>query len=472
MRCSNAKRWSTAPWCVLLCLSPGLARSQNAQAAQPPSAQLSLDSAIALAERGATPVLRARDVSRLSGALVLERYAQFLPDLRAGGLFDQYSGNLLLSQRDIHPTDTRFRELGYHVSSSLNLFNGFADVAGVKAALATRSAADLTLTRAEQTIALDVTQVYLGVTLDEQLVAIAKQNVAASQVRVDQLQELVRVGKRPPADLYRQQAQLAADQSTLEDAENRVQTDEVGLLERLRLDPHLPVQLVEPPADTTRLGQRYSDVDSLVHDATTRRADLLAADATVTANAADITRARAGYLPRLDAGASVFSLGRFFDFANANGTTSLITSPQTPLINQIGPQTTGEVWLNLNWYLFDQFRTHLAVEQAHVSYDAARYADQDLRLSVAGDVVRALADYRASINQLDASRAGLAAAQQAYDLVNGRFEVGFASIVDVTTAQTALVQAQSLRAQAMFNVALRKRAVGYALGLDPAAPLP
>ncbi|HZS62380.1 MAG TPA: TolC family protein [Gemmatimonadaceae bacterium] len=439
--------------------------------AQPQPLSLTLDSAVALGTRGATAVLQARDVARLGGALVLERYAQFLPDLRTGGLFDEYSGNVLLSQRDIHPTDTRFRELGYHASSSLNLFNGFADVAGVKAALATRSAADLTVTRAEQTIALDVAQSFLGVTLDQQLVAIATQNVTASQLRVEQLQELVRVGKRPPADLYRQQAQAAADQSTLEDARNRVQSDEVGLLERIRQDPHVPVQLIEPVADTGLLGAHYSDIDGLVREATTRRADLQAADADVTANRADITRARAGYLPRLDLGASVFSLGRFFDYAATNGS-SLLTTPQTPLVDQIGHNLTGEVWLGLNWYVFDQFRTRLSVERAKVSYDASQYVDQDLRLSVAGDVVRAIADYRTAVNQFNASRAGLDAAQQAYDLVNGRFQVGFASIVDVTTAQTALVQAQSLRAQAMVNLALRKKAVGYALGLDPTAALP
>jgi outer membrane protein TolC len=85
----------------------------------------------------------------------------------------------------------------------------------------------------------------------------------------------------------------------------------------------------------------------------------------------------------------VFSLGRFFDYANTNGT-SILTAPQTPLVDQVGHNTTGELWLGLNWYVFDQFRTRLTVEQARVSYDASQYADQDLRLGVAGDVVRAL----------------------------------------------------------------------------------
>jgi outer membrane protein len=91
---------------------------------------------------------------------------------------------------------------------------------------------------------------------------------------------------------------------------------------------------------------------------------------------------------------------------------------------------------------------------------------------VSGDVAQSLGDYATAVQQLTASAAGLAAAQQAYDLVNGRFAVGFASIVDVTTAQAQLVQAQSQRAQAIVSLSLRKRAVAYALGFDPGQPLP
>lgn len=436
-----------------------------------PELQLTLDSAISMAVRGATAVLLARDLTRVSGALVLERYGQFLPDLDARGGFSQTVGNPLLSQAAIIPTNTRFRDLNYQVTTTLNLFNGFADAAGLKAALATRSATDLALERVKQTIALDVTQSYLRVILDDELVSIAQQNLSASNTRVEQLQELVRVGKRPPADLYRQQAQAAADQSTLADARNRVLTDQIGLLERLRLDPHQPVQLAAPPTDTLPLDSRYAESEGLVQEATARRADLKAANARVDAAHEDVTRARSGYLPQLDLGAGVWSDGRFFDYATTNGVSNL-TVPQTPLWDQVGRQTTGVLSLGLNWYVFDRFRTRLNVEEARVSYDSARYADADLRFQVAGDVAQALGDYETALQQLAASAAGLSAAREAYDLVNGRFQVGFASIVDVTTAQSALVEAQSQRAQTIVNMGLRKRALAYALGLDPAVALP
>jgi outer membrane protein len=432
---------------------------------------LTLDSAVAIAVRGATPVLLAQNATRVSGALVLERYGQFLPDLVGTGGFGQFVGKPLLSGAAIIPTKARFRDLDYQVTTTLNLFNGFADVAGLKAAVAARSATDLTLERVRQTIALDVTQAYLRVVLDSELVSIATQNLAASNQRVTQLDELVRVGKRPPADLYRQQAQAAADLSTLADAHNHVQTDLIALLERLRLDPHLPVAIIAPPPDTALLANAYAETDSLVQDAAVRRADLKAADARVTASRASISQARSGYLPQLDLEAGVFSAGRFFDYANT-GSTSILTSPQTPLWDQVGRQTTGVLALGLNWAVFDRFRTRFTVEQARATFDSARYADQDLRFQVAGDVAQALGDYRTAVEQLTASASGLLAAQQAYDLVNGRFQVGFASIVDVTTAQSALVQARALQAQAVLNLALRKRGVAYALGLNPTNPLP
>jgi outer membrane protein len=462
--------------CSALLVSGALAAqtgrpSSAGSAVQRQPLQLTLDSAVAIAVRTATPVLLAQNATKLSGAVVLQRYAQFLPDLSGNSGFSQYVGNPLLSGAAIRPTDSRFRDLGYQVSSTLNLFNGFADIASLKAALANRTAADLALERVKQTIALDVTQAYLRVILDDEIVSIARQNLSASNERVAQLTGLVQVGQRPPADLYRQQAQAAADQSTLVDAENRVRTDEIGLLERLRMSPHQPVQLAPPPVDTMPLGPQYVESDELVLDATMRRADLLAANARLTASERNIARAKSGYLPQLDLGASAYSAGRFFDYANTNGAT-ILTQPQTPLWDQVGRQTTGVLALGFNWYLFDRDRTRLDVETAQVGYDSAFFAGQDLRLQVAGDVAQSLGDYQTAVQQLAASSAQLAAAQQAYDLVNGRFAVGFASIVDVTTAQAALVQAQSQRAETIVSMTLRKRGVAYALGFNPVAPLP
>ena len=54
--------------------------------------------------------------------------------------------------------------------------------------------------------------------------------------------------------------------------------------------------------------------------------------------------------------------------------------------------------------------------------------------------------------------------QKAYEVVQGRYQVGSASFVDLTTSQAALVQAEAARAQAVIAFALQTRTVETTLG--------
>ena len=59
---------------------------------------------------------------------------------------------------------------------------------------------------------------------------------------------------------------------------------------------------------------------------------------------------------------------------------------------------------------------------------------------------------------------GMKAAQESYDAVAERYNVGASSIVDLLTAQTALVQAQAAQAQAHVSFTLQERTIDLALG--------
>jgi outer membrane protein TolC len=51
--------------------------------------------------------------------------------------------------------------------------------------------------------------------------------------------------------------------------------------------------------------------------------------------------------------------------------------------------------------------------------------------------------------------------------VQGRYDVGLASVVDVLTAQTSLTQARALREQSLAFMALQKAVLRYAVGDAP-----
>jgi outer membrane protein len=209
----------------------------------------------------------------------------------------------------------------------------------------------------------------------------------------------------------------------------------------------------------------------VVADAVRRRPDLQSAYAAIDATRWGLRRAANENMPQLSLGFALFSTGRVFDYANQAGVPQ-ITSPQTPLGTQVGNQATHIISIGLGYSLFDLFRSRLDVQEARVAYGSAQLAEGDMQRAVTGDVARAISEYGVAEQRMVSTASGLTAAQAAFELVTGRYNVGFASIVDLLTSQAALAQAQSLRAQAIIQISLAKRALAYAMGFQPTDRLP
>lgn len=426
---------------------------------------LTLDSCLAIAEHNATAVQTAQASVRLSGMEVLRRHGEFLPNAVLNAGYQRQDGTTFLSQSTVVPTSTRFTTLGYSVSTTLNVFNGLSDRAALKAALEARDAASFSLLRARQQVAYDVTQAYLQAILDRQLVRIAEQILTLSETREAQLVELVNVGRRAPPDLYRQQAQTAADRVAVVDAKNRQRADEILLLRRLRLRPDSGYQFVEPPADTTRLMGTSDDVPTLIAEARGQRADLRAAEARALAADLDVRRARGGYLPKVNVGLAYFGDARVFDKQIQNGA-SVLPPNQNELWGQLGNQSSYALAVGVTWNIFDRFATKIDVERARLGQTLSRLAYEDLQLQVDGEVRQAEAEYQAGFDRLAAAHAGIVAADTAFAAVAARYETGLASFVDVITTQTQLAAARAQEAQALVAFTLSKRVLALALGLD------
>jgi outer membrane protein len=436
-----------------------------AQAARPQadSVRLTLDESISRAVRLSTAVLLSTDSLRVSGARVLEAYGGFLPAVVTGASAAFAQGDALLSSTALEATDTRFHSASYQLSTALNAFNGFRDRAALKASRFLRDASTFSLEQARQRVSFDVLQSYFQVVLDHRLAAVARSNLALSRTRQAQLESQVQVGTRAPPDLFRQRAQTAADEAAVIDFDARGQTDVVGLVRRLRLEPTREYAVEDPPLDTTIVAEDALDLRTLVAQALTGRPDLHAAEARAAAADAAVAEATGLYLPRVVVGADFIFAGRVFDWERQHGV-SLLTTDQRALTTQLGRQGLGIFSLGVSWPLFDRFETPLQVEQARAAARQGALAAEDVRLQVLGDVRQAIDDYRAAVQKLRASESGLASAQEAFDAVTGRYDVGLGTFIDVQIAQTALTQARALREDAVVSLVLRRDVLTYVTG--------
>jgi len=464
-----AKHTTLFGLCALLwCATPA-----PAQSSQPaiPSDTLTLERCIQLAIENSFAVLRAQNTLDLTGASLIQAYGQFLPDLRVSAGFTPITVNNSL-QGQLNPFDSTLffnlrgsegKSANYNISSSLNLFNGFSDIASLRRAMKQKDADTYSLTRAKQDIAFNVAQSYLQVLLNEELLRIAKENLKSSQERLRQFQEQTRVGSRAIADLYQQEAQAANDELTVIQRENTLRNSKILLLRQIRADLEKEYAFAVPPSDTILLNLDVKNSAMMIQSALATRADLKAREKSIEAALWSVRAAEGNYLPSLNLsfsyGANAFTQDRL--------TIDGQVRPPAVLPNfsrQLREQTSYNLSLVLSWNIFDRFTRELQLQQAKINEKNSKLAFEELKLQIIGEVKQAMGDYNAAVLQLASSEKGLISAKQAYETVAKRYEVGSANFVELITQQAALVQAQSNRAQALFNFTFQKKILEYFLG--------
>lgn len=432
--------------------------------------QLSLEQSIQLALEDATAVQKARRDSEYAGTTVLQSYMQFLPNLVAQGAYNQTKGKTFFTAAT--PTIVNGKSFGpnYSVSTTLNIFNGFSDVAAWKAADKRRAAADKTLERTRQQISLDIAQSFLQVILDKKIILIADKYLKASKAREKLLEQQTEVGVRAKSDLFRQQAQASSDEAYLIQAQNKAKTDAIILLKKLRISPDEPYEFIDINLDSEvlKIKSEFAAVQEqqAIDQALAHRLDYQVSQLNAQATAHDVTQARSYFFPKIDLVATYLASARYFDYQYVNGN-SVTPAAQRPLSDQLHDQNSTLFGAVLTWNIFDRWVTPMNVERAKTAAFKAELDSRDFRNQVIGEVQQALNDYRSGYQQLEASERGLKAAQRAYEVSRGKYEVGALSYVDLALAQSMLVQAEATRAQALTNFYMQKRAYDFALGTMP-----
>jgi len=425
--------------------------------------ELKLEESIQIAIESATNVLKSKSDVELNGSALLKSYVQFLPNLTTQNNYNYSTGTIYDTAGAPSLITGKGRSATLSVTSDFNIFNGFSDYAALQSSLLRKDSSELTLARVKQQIGLDAAQSFLQVILDNKIVEIAQKNLTESQTRERLLSEEKRLGAASTADLYFQQAQTSQAESFLQTAQNTARTDQLILLQKLRIDTRSHYYFVEPTLDPDAEEKSFSDENYLAEMALKKRLDLEATDKLVAAANYDMTNAASGYLPKIDFVANATSAGSILNTQTVNGV-NVVPASQDNMGNQLKDQIKYTYGINFTWEIFDRFVTYENRSELATTAYKLKLDDEDLKNQVISDARQAYSSYKLALQQLETSRKGLDAAQKAYEVMAGRYRLGSASFVDLITAQSTLVQAETSRAQALVNFKMGYWNVKYAIG--------
>ena len=420
-----------------------------------PATVVTFDEALKLALTQNTGVKQAQNSAALSGATVTQQKLAFLPSLSVSANTAQdYGRNFSQSEGTILNTTTNTLNAG--VSSSVTLFDGMKNVANLRSAQADEQASEQDLTRAKQTAVFTVASNFLSLVTQQQQLAVQQQNLAAQEALENQISQFVKAGSRPVSDLYQQQASAASARAAVVTAQNNVELAKVDLIQTLQLDPRGNYEFQPPALPDTVAVTAHFDLDSLLDRAFAQRPDLGANASRVEAAQQDVKAATASKWPTIS--------------LTGGYNSGVSSAAEASFLNQLNQRRGGSIGIGISIPLFDRGATQAATQRAQIQADNANLALATQRQQVALEVRRAYLDYGAAKQQLAAADAQQKAATLAVATTQQRYQVGAATLVELTQARATQVQAQSAFINARNNLLFQQSLMSYYTGeLDPSA---
>jgi outer membrane protein len=447
-------RNATAMLAAALSASALGAQQPAASTSRPPTI-VTFGEALKLALTQNSGVKQAQNSAALSGATVTQQKLAFLPSLSVSANTAQdYGRNFSQSEGTILNTTTNTLNAG--VSSSVTLFDGMKNVANLRSAQADEQASEQDLTRAKQTAVFTVASNFLSLVTQQQQLAVQQENLAAQEALENQISQFVKAGSRPVSDLYQQQASAASARAAVVTAQNNVELAKVDLIQTLQLDPRGNYEFQAPPLADTVAATAHFDLDSLLDRAFAQRPDLGANASRVQAAQQDVKAANASRWPTIS--------------LTGGYNSGVSSAAEASFLDQLNQRRGGSLGIGISIPLFDRGATQAATERAQIQADNANLALATQRQQVALEVRRAYLDYDAAKQQLAAADAQQKAAALAVAATQQRYQVGAATLVELTQARATQVQAQSAFINARNNLLFQQSLMSYYTGeLDPSA---
>lgn len=287
-------------------------------------------------------------------------------------------------------------------------------------------------------VVFGVKQAYYSLLQAEKNKDVAIETVKLTRDQLDQAKGFFDAGVKSKYDVTSAEVNLSNAKLALIRAENAFSVARVTLKNAIGA-PDLPDFTIEDSLAFHKYPVTFGDA---VQRAYANRPDLLSVQARKEASNEAVSLARTGYYPALSGNASY---GRTDD--------------------QFVPEKSGwSAGVTLDIPLFNGFLTSYQVKEAKENLNIQRANEETLRQSILLDVQQSYLNLRALEDGVAVAELTVQQAQENYDIVNGRYNAGVGSPLDVTSALVGLANAKTNYIAALANYKVAEAALLKAMG--------
>jgi outer membrane protein len=427
---------------ALLCTFTAFAQGGAAKA-------YSLESCIDIGLKHNIDVMRARNSVERSQTYRTQAMGEFLPNVSARGSWTRYDrdqigfrGNELFTSRNAY---------SYNIQAGLTLFDGLRNFNTVDQSLLEFEASEQGYKRTSENIVFYIQQSFFNVLRYEQLVKVAESNLERSRGQLERIREMNAVGSVPQADVYRQQVVVGNDELAVIDAQNNWKNARVDLQSLLGIEPSLefvldrtgvPDEITQ--SDITGFRATLGPFENMVDLAVRSRADMQQSRLGVESAEKSVSIASSGHYPNVS--------------AFAQYTWNNLELASFDLYDRFF------YGVSLSLPIFSNFQVSTNVELSEINLKEAEYTREQLRRTIATDIMKALNTLEMAEKNLDIAGKKLQSAREDQRIAQERYNLGAGTLLDMTTANANFTLAESDVVNARFNYLVAHRQMDYQLG--------
>ncbi len=314
-----------------------------------------------------------------------------------------------------------------------------------------KAEAGIDLARSDATVAAEAVvfgarKAYYGLLAAQAMLVTAQKTLAEAQEHFDWAHEAVKDGLRAPVDELQAKADVTKADLQLVQAQAGVRVARVRILQAIGIEKRTEIEV----APAGEVASAVDTEEALLSKAFEQRPDLAARMASVHVAQARLDRAKADFLPQLDAVAGASAMG-----ADPGLPTSLSFVPN------------WDVGLVLTVPIFQGFLTTHQVREAEANVTAMSEQTENLKLAVIEQVREAYVNFKSALEAVVAADANQAAAEEELKVISGRYNNGLGSILDLIIAQANTVTAEDEAVRARYQTGVARSVLDLAVGVRP-----
>ncbi|MEX0681086.1 MAG: TolC family protein [Balneolales bacterium] len=422
---------------------------------------ITLDEAIEIALDNNIEIQLSRSVIERQNSEVRRRQADFFPNLNA-----TVGGSRTIG-RQFDPSIVAFDDfttnnLNARISTGITIFNGFRNINQLRSARLARESAEERYQRVREEIIFESAAMFLDVLLARELLEIERENLEANRRQLEQVQAQVEVGMVPIVNQYSQEAVVANSELAVIRSENNLNMSQLRMTRLLQLDPLLEYEFVTPVIQEEEIEILEYDLGELIHVAMSNRRDVRAAEMEMQQNRYALNVSQGMRLPEVSLSGGISTAYRDQQrqpVLNGSGTEIM------PFTDQFfDANINRSLSFNVSIPIFNRRMTSNQIQQNKIDLQNAELEYQDLRQEVFLELRQAYNDYVGYAQELEATESVLIAAEKAYETELERYNVGSATLIELTNANNEYIQASSNRVQALYQFIFQEKVLDFFLG--------